>query len=246
MYKVYKYTNKINGKVYIGQTCQTLKARAQSNGKNYCQNPRFYAAIKEFGWNNFVGEIIIDGLNHFQADYYEAYYINLYNSTDESFGYNISDGAHTPIADCVRDVISEKAKERYKDPTKNPMYGKKHSEESLRKMSELKKGKNNPMYGRHLSEESIAKRKQTNKSRGYTYNTHEWTDEERAIASKRFKETAKKWAKPVMCLEDGLSFESITEAAKHYGCSWSVIGDYLKGKQHSCAGGRHFKYISQN
>lgn len=246
MYKVYKYTNLIDGKVYIGQTCQTLRARAGSNGINYCQNPRFFKAIEEFGWDNFKGEIILDNLNHFQADYYESYYINLHKSTDETFGYNISDGAHTPIADCVREVLSEKAKERYKDPTKNPMYGKKHSEETLKKMSEAKQGKKNPMYGVSQSKETIEKRKKTNEMRGYTYNTHKWTNEERAMASKRFKEVAKRWAKPIMCLEDGLSFESITDAAKHYGCSESVIGDYLKGKQRSCAGGRHFKYISQN
>ena len=246
MYKVYKYTNLVNGKVYVGQTCQTLKARAQSNGINYSQNPRFYKDIKEFGWDNFKGEILIDNLNHFQADYYEAYYIKLYQSTDESFGYNISSGAHTPIVDCVREILSEKAKERYKDPTKNPMYGKKHSEESLKKMSEAKKGKNNPMYGVSMSKESIEKRKRTNEIRGYTYDKHKWTDEERSVASERFKQLAKQWAKPIMCLEDGLCFESITEAAKYYNCSHSTIGDYLLGKQHSCAGGRHFKYISQN
>lgn len=37
--------------------------------------------------------------------------------------------------------ISELAKERYKDKTKHPMYGKHHSEESKRKNSESRKGK---------------------------------------------------------------------------------------------------------
>lgn len=33
-YKVYVYTNKINGKKYVGQTCQSLEYRA-NNGRGY-------------------------------------------------------------------------------------------------------------------------------------------------------------------------------------------------------------------
>lgn len=40
-----------------------------------------------------------------------------------------------------RKGISQRAKERYKDKTKHPMYGKHHSEESKRKNSESRKGK---------------------------------------------------------------------------------------------------------
>jgi len=41
----------------------------------------------------------------------------------------------------AKKTISKKAKERYKDKTKNPMYGKKHSKETKRKMSETRKQK---------------------------------------------------------------------------------------------------------
>lgn len=33
-YKVYVYTNKVNGKKYVGQTCQSLEYRA-NNGRGY-------------------------------------------------------------------------------------------------------------------------------------------------------------------------------------------------------------------
>ena len=41
----------------------------------------------------------------------------------------------------TKQILSDKAKERYKDPTKHPMFGKHHSEESKRKNSESRKGK---------------------------------------------------------------------------------------------------------
>lgn len=39
----------------------------------------------------------------------------------------------------------------------NPMYGRKHTRESIGQMSEMKKGKNNPMYGKHHTEKSKTK-----------------------------------------------------------------------------------------
>lgn len=47
---------------------------------------------------------------------------------------------------------------------KNHMYGKHHSEETKRKLSELNKGKNNPFYGKKHSDES--KKKISNKRKG--------------------------------------------------------------------------------
>lgn len=42
---IYKYTNIINGKIYIGQTCMSLHERAGSNGSNYKGSRHFYNAI---------------------------------------------------------------------------------------------------------------------------------------------------------------------------------------------------------
>lgn len=45
------------------------------------------------------------------------------------------------MTDEVKTKISDKAKERYKDKTKHPMYGRKQSEETRKKISEAKKGR---------------------------------------------------------------------------------------------------------
>ena len=57
-YCIYKHTNLINGKVYIGQTCQLPEKRFGKNGNGYKGCRYFYNAIECYGWNNFKHEII--------------------------------------------------------------------------------------------------------------------------------------------------------------------------------------------
>lgn len=92
MYTIYKYTNSVNGKVYIGQTSKSMEERAQSNGRNYRECRRFYAAIKKYSWSSFVPEILEIVETVEEANKREIYYIDLYNSTDERYGYNLAFG----------------------------------------------------------------------------------------------------------------------------------------------------------
>lgn len=94
-YKVYKYTNIINGKIYIGQTIDTLEMRAGANGYKYRKCPYFYNAIKKYGWENFTSEILADNLTREQANELEIEYIEKFNSQNPEIGYNISDGGNT-------------------------------------------------------------------------------------------------------------------------------------------------------
>lgn len=90
-YKIYIHKNKINGKVYIGQTKQSLKHR-WNNGNGYSSCPYFWNAIQKYGWDNFEHLLLIDKLTKEQADRLEKEYIQEYKSYDIEYGYNISLG----------------------------------------------------------------------------------------------------------------------------------------------------------
>ena len=111
-YKVYMHRNKTNNKVYVGITLQPVNERWR-NGTNYYGNEYFSRAIKKYGWDGFEHIILFDNLTKEEAENKEIELINKYNSTNRNYGYNIEKGGNTSG---------------------------KHSEETLRKMSESQKG----------------------------------------------------------------------------------------------------------
>ena len=126
-YIVYIHINKINLKVYIGQTCQKPNKRWR-NGQGYInQNTYFANAIKKYGWDNFEHIILEENLTKSQADFYEQMYIKTYKSTDRDKGYNLTYGGGGMLA----------------------------SEETRKKMSQNHanvSGINAPMYGKNIKD----------------------------------------------------------------------------------------------
>ena len=150
---VYKHENKINGKRYYGLTCQKPQNRWRNNGKAYKGSPRFYNAIQKYGWNNFEHKILIHGLTEEQAKRWESKLILKYKTNVEGIGYNLTNGGEfnqlseetkvkigkankKNMENGVREKIKESLKDRDFKGEKNPYYGKHHSEEIKRKMSE--------------------------------------------------------------------------------------------------------------
>jgi group I intron endonuclease len=225
-YYVYKHTNKVNGKIYIGITCQKPKQRWQ-NGKGYRENNHFWRSIKKYGWNKgFDHEILYSGLSQRQAEVMEISLIAYYDSTDEKKGYNKSLGGGLQSEETIQ-KISEAIKGE-----KNPMYGKTHTEETRQKLSESHKGKhhseetrqkmsesrkrlytgkNHPMYGKHHSEESKQKMSESHKGK--------------CVGRKHPN------FKPIICITTGCCFNTSKEAADFYNIkSRSNIGSCCRGE----------------
>ena len=85
-YTVYRHVNKINGKVYIGITCQKVDDRWK-NGKGY-GSQHFSRAIEKYGWNSFTHEIVAENLSKKDACEMERILIKSHNATCSEFGYN--------------------------------------------------------------------------------------------------------------------------------------------------------------
>lgn len=91
---IYKIVNKVNGKIYIGQTKQLLKDRFNSHchsSKYKYHNSPLYQAFRKYGINNFDVFEIEKCDNHLLNEK-EEFYINEYNSLTPS-GYNILKGS---------------------------------------------------------------------------------------------------------------------------------------------------------
>lgn len=99
MIGIYKYTNKINGHCYIGQSINLEKRQYchksssfNANANDY--NSQFHQAVRKYGWDNFAYEILAEltpeeytaeGLNTL-----ERYFIKQYDSFRN--GYNATEG----------------------------------------------------------------------------------------------------------------------------------------------------------
>lgn len=96
---IYKITNKINGKAYIGQSIHieerwTDEKYASKDVKNTCYNSTLSKAFRKYGIENFNFEIL-EECEKSKLSEREIYYISLYNTHSE--GYNeTSGGAGTP------------------------------------------------------------------------------------------------------------------------------------------------------
>ena len=109
---IYKVTNLINKKVYIGQTIHSLEKRKK---RHYSDAKRlkyyFYNALNKYSKNDFKWEILIKCKSVKEMNMWEKYYINLYNSTNKCKGYNSREGGRNgALTTEVKIKISKKAK----------------------------------------------------------------------------------------------------------------------------------------
>lgn len=122
---IYKITNDINNKVYVGQTTRKIKERIADYKKEmkYKSDSRpIIRAMSKYGFEHFKFEILVDDIkSKEEMDKLEIQYIKNYHSLVTENGYNIELGGNS--------------------------IGK-HNEETKRKISEAQLGEKNHMYGK--------------------------------------------------------------------------------------------------
>ena len=185
-YCVYMHTSP-SGKSYVGITQQRPQDRWQG-GLGYRRNEYFFRAIMKYGWDNFTHEILHTGLDKETACAIESEIIRAEMLNDKRYGYNITTGGE--------------------------MFT--HSPESLRLMSERRKGK-----GRRTMPEEVRAKLRANHGGGAD-------------------------PKRVICLTTGKVYESINDAARDTGVDKSPISRCCRKVAHyNTAGGLRWAYYNE-
>lgn len=112
---IYKITNLINNKSYIGQTRNAIKTRMNKHISHSKEDhiTGIDAAIKKYGWNNFIVEEICQCPND-DLDEQEKFYIKKYDTFYN--GYNLTLGGQkgSPTLDLnIQEVIKKYAELQY-------------------------------------------------------------------------------------------------------------------------------------
>ena len=242
IFKIYKYTNPENNKVYIGLTKNDPKTRAHTNmGNGYKSCVHFYKAIqKHNGLNFFQLEILKDNLTEEEANYWEDYYIKFYDAKNPNKGYNINDGGGAMSLE-QRDKITEINLKNWKsglyDSLKIPVYciELNMTFESLTEACEqLKK------YGitrRALSDTCKGKHRYCGQKNGKALHWCYLKDKTDKLINELKNRPEKGLILPVYCCELNKIFASASEANRETGVDTTQITKAAKGINKSA--GKH-------
>jgi group I intron endonuclease len=194
---IYKITNKINGKHYIGKTHNAELRFAQHVGSS-SRTSRYaiHNAIRKYGEESFVFEVIFVVFDYdLDGAEWEIHFIDVYESY--MYGYNLTTGGEG-----VR--------------------GYKHTEESRRKNSLAKSGEKHPFFGKPRTEATKAKISEVKKGWGLGRKLSSETKERMSAAQKGKKMPDGSGERTRIFLGtkleiDGLVYESIPHASEHLG-----------------------------
>lgn len=190
MYCIYKITNKINGKTYIGQH------KYKKLDDNYMGSGiHIKRAIKKYGIENFEKEILYSRIQYKEAvDDMEKFAIAKERAKGKA-EYNIANGGQSSAGFHHSEEYKRKLSETMKGNTINK--GKRYSEETKRKISESKKGTKHSedwckkmseiMKGRHFTEEWKKKISDSKKGDRNPMYGKRYTDEEKRLLSEKNK-----------------------------------------------------------
>lgn len=108
---IYMIKNKINGKIYIGQSLDIERRKKQhfySLSSNNHPNFHLQNSYNKYGPDNFVFKTIKRNIPKSQLNSLEQRYIKVFKSSNPKFGYNLTNGgeSNTPIQ-AVRSKISK-------------------------------------------------------------------------------------------------------------------------------------------
>lgn len=233
---IYKITNLIDGKVYIGQTCRSLSERKKCHlselRRGVHENTHLLNSFKKYKEHNFVFEVLqeceID-----KIDELEIFWINLFNSTNRKFGYNLETGG------CQNKSLSEETKNKISKSIKKivEMGGNKQASKKVICINDNKifnSGVEASNYYKipynNLNQVLINRNNCCLNANG-EYLQFRHYEEGKKYSLKEINEKSIKLPKSVICLNTRQIFESTQNASKVTGVSQSKISMVCNGKR---------------
>lgn len=217
---IYKTTNLINGKMYIGKD-------KNNNSNYYGSGKALKKAIILHGKDNFKKEVIEECDSYDKMNEREIYWIEHFNAVKSREYYNLKEGGDG--GDCPQTHTKEfkEKMSKLEMGEKNPMYNKKHKKESKQLMKERAKGRYTlkwfiKRYGKEGKQKWEERNKQLSEGRmgdknpffGKTFKYEEHP---------RYKKVDKN--KLLKLIESGLTLGQI---GKYFDCSGVCIGEKIK------------------
>lgn len=193
---IYKFTNKLNGKVYIGQTIQTLEERVKQHIHRK-DGTYFHNTLSKYGIESFDVDVIDTATTTQELNNKERYWIEHYNSCDKRYGYNTTLGGETNPMQCIS--------------AKNKHDAKMASEETRKKISDSMRALRASHPFSQETRDKISKA-----LRGNAHFAGHKRSEDAILA------TSRALMKPVYCINTGteevFEFQSVKEA-----CEWLAL-----------------------
>lgn len=218
---VYKTTNTVNGKIYVGQ-----HRAFEFQGKRYMGSGTvLLSAIKKYRKSAFTVELLEAAESKEELDKKERYWIQALNATDCRVGYNLLPGGQGSH------FQTEESKRKISDASK----GRKVSDETRKKISESltgRKGHSWTQGQRAAIMRSLVGRKKSDLELSRLKAAYD-KEKHRTFCHKT----------KVICIETGVVFDSIKEARLYVG----GVGDIqacCSGKQKKAAG-YHWQYYRE-
>jgi group I intron endonuclease len=219
---IYKATNKITGKVYVGQTVLTLKKRIKSHldaSRRKDQTIYFSLSLRKYGIENFIFEQIDSAESVDELNDKEQKWIKDLNTLAPN-GYNLTTGGNQggSPSNSTRIRMSKKQKDRFKN-TPHPFTGREHSEETREKISKSSLGKKRSPFTEQHRENMSKAQKGISKP-----HSKEWCkNQSRKMTGRKHSEESKqkrrdgRKCKKIFSPETGKIYDSIVKAAKEHG-----------------------------
>lgn len=243
---IYKITNLVNGKFYIGSTSNFQKRKREHRSgliTNTHFNNHLQHAFNKYGIESFSFEVVehVDNIGDLLD--VEQKYLDELNPCDMEIGYNLSRCA-TSYRVCGEDNphFGVPKSEEQKRKTSESLKGHKHSKETKQKISKAVKGKNTGedhwSYGKERSQQHRERLSESMKGKFLA-------EKNPFYGKKHSAETKIKMSKPVVQLsKDGTfiaEFQSVADAEKIGGHHVSCC---CTGKRKT-AGGYKWMYLEE-